>query len=446
MDIWFFISASVVLIFLLDDLFIDVVSLVLNLGPIKHKIIESPSSSPKKLAIMVANWKEQDVIGPMVRANSRLIQDSNVHLFLGVYPNDFKTKEVVEKLAHAFDQVHCVINSKNGPTYKGQMLDEIISGIHLYENEIGERFDGFVLHDSEDLIDPESIDLYSELLKEYDFIQTPVLSFDLPLNQMIGATYLDEFAESHSKDMLVRERLGAAIPSAGVGTCMRRNLVMYFRQLQGGKLFPHKDLTEDYILGLRAAQFGFKSKFACMMNSSGTDLIATREFFPGDFWSSVRQKSRWTLGISCQGWVRLGWFGNLTQRYFIWRDRKALVAPFVTLNCVVLLLAAVVGTSENSLFLTDLLLKLNLIFIGFRLLLRAHWVSYHYDWKQALMVPLRWPVAIVINTGAGLIATKEFLQQAIFGKEVQWKKTQHRFITTEAVVVTKSAAATGGGA
>ncbi len=427
MEIWYLLSALIVFIFIMDDLFIDWLSLLLKLKPTGMNNSISDRDRERKLAIMVANWKEEEVLAQMVQANSGILLDENTHIFLGVYPNDEATKTVAESLANSIANVHCVINRKNGPTYKGQMLDELINGILDFEKENKLRFDAFIMHDSEDLIDPSSLLLYRQNLSNYDFIQTPVLSFNRHSLNFVGGTYLDEFAEIHSKDLLVRQATKAAIPSAGVGTCMKRNLVLYFRDLQEGALFPHKDLTEDYILGLRASQFGFRSLFACYMQTFTDQLIATREFFPSSFKASIRQKARWTMGICYQGWQRLGWFGEFNQRYFLWRDRKAILAPFVSINCLVLLsVEMIIDPDVDDIFINGLLLS-NLVFMLFRIVMRMKWVKFHHGTKQSLLVPIRWPLAITINTCAGILAGKDFFVNQVLGKEVQWKKTQHTF-------------------
>src|SRR5262249_28681567 len=53
--------------------------------------------------------------------------------------------------------------------------------------------------------------------------------------------------------------------------------------------------------------------------------VAVREFFPDTFRLAVRQKSRWVLGISLQGWKNVGWQKGFWSRYMLYRDRKALV-------------------------------------------------------------------------------------------------------------------------
>lgn len=207
-----------VFIFLVDDLLIDIISLVKKLGPqaLAPSILFDPNEQ-RKLAIMVANWEEDDVLDAMINGNMERITQDEVHFFLGVYPNDTATYNIVKKLDRKYERVDMVINHLNGPTYKGQMLNEIIYSIFDKERELGYEFDGFIMHDSEDMLDPRLPYLYSLGLRQADFVQTPVLSMPLGIMEFTGGTYMDEFAEIHTKDLLVRQHLGAAVPSAGVG-------------------------------------------------------------------------------------------------------------------------------------------------------------------------------------------------------------------------------------
>ena len=47
------------------------------------------------------------------------------------------------------------------------------------------------------------------------------------------------------------------------------------------------------------------------------DLIATREYFPKHFWKAVKQRARWTYGISIQGWRNLKWDRSIGRNYFL---------------------------------------------------------------------------------------------------------------------------------
>ena len=45
------------------------------------------------------------------------------------------------------------------------------------------------------------------------------------------------------------------------------------------------------------------------------DYIAIREYFPSSFRAAIHQKARWIVGISFQGWRRLGWRGGWAMKY-----------------------------------------------------------------------------------------------------------------------------------
>lgn len=51
------------------------------------------------IAVFVANWHEEDVLGKMAEGDPSRIQIPEVALHLGVYPNDTGTLHVAEELA-----------------------------------------------------------------------------------------------------------------------------------------------------------------------------------------------------------------------------------------------------------------------------------------------------------------------------------------------------------
>lgn len=420
-----------IFVFLIDDLFIDLVAIYKKLKPRPiSKSILFTESNRKKIAIMVANWKEESVLEEMVHGNMNRLTSDNVHLFLGVYPNDLATRKIAERMARTYPRVHVVINQEQGPTYKGQMLNQIINYIFAYEEVLGFEFEGFVLHDSEDIIDPRLPYLYSLGLRQADFVQTPVFSLPVEFKDFTAGTYIDEFAEVHTKTLLVRQALGAGLPSAGVGTCLSRKLVLIFLSRQNGEVFLSDSLTEDYQLGLQAAQWGFSSRFMChyLQEEDPRDVISTREYFPHKFTHSIRQKSRWTTGISFQGFKNIGWFGHFWQRYFLWRDRKGPINALLTLNLFVLmalLLVSPKGFDFANPYLQGILLA-NTLGTILRFVTRVQSVHRLYDTKTALTSIIRWPVAMVINMCSGLKATQQFIASEITGRRIRWVKTEHR--------------------
>jgi adsorption protein B len=75
------------------------------------------------------------------------------------------------------------------------------------------------------------------------------------------------------------------------------------------------------------------------------DPVVVREYFPFRFRAAVKQKSRWVLGITLQGWRNLGWAGNPWMKYMLFRDRKSLVTSIVNVLGYVAL-AAVLGVAR----------------------------------------------------------------------------------------------------
>ncbi len=433
-----FVAVYVGVIMAADDLWIDVYALTMGLKPKlltrDHKKILRLLPQ-KKIAIIIANWHEEDVIEQMISGNISSIDYINYTFFLGVYPNDAKTLAIAKQLEARYREVRVIVNSMNGPTTKGQMLNEIARGILVYESENQTKYDLFLMHDSEDVLHPQSLALINEAARSYDFIQIPIFSFNVANSKLVGGTYLDEFSEVHTKDLLVREHMGAAIPSAGVGTALSRQLVLANMSQQNGNLLREDTLTEDYDLGLNAKKNGFKSTFACtyqLREDGSWDFLATREFFPDRLSTAIRQKTRWTLGIVFQGGRNIGWSGDFVDKYFLFRDRRGpFNAVMVVLNLLVALafLVRSLFTSEvpDALYSSFFIVPASLNFMNmiYRALRRAWAVWMVNGWVHALLVPVRWPVGNVVNTGAVIQAFRSHIKTLRTGLAPKWDKTAH---------------------
>lgn len=427
------------LIFTVDDLFIDLYALVKRIKPqlVNVDFIAKIKNTPEKnIAIIVANWKEADVIGPMIRGNLRSIDYNKYTFFIGIYPNDTLTWEAARKLEELYPhKVVVVVNTQNGPTSKGQMLNEMARHIFQAEHKTGLKFDLMLMQDSEDVLHRYSLSLMNYFSSFADFVQIPVFSFNVPAKSLIGGVYIDEFAESHTKDLLVREALGAAVPSAGVGTLLSRELVMSLQDYQEGDFLKEDTLTEDYHLGMMTKELGFKSKFACVeyeKDNGQREFIATREYFPSHFQASMRQKSRWTLGIAFQGVDNLQWRGAPIDRYFMWRDRRG---PWNSILIILstLLLALFVAARSFG-FVPELLshpafqtlLMFNMVNMAVRMIQRMRAVARTNARQHVFLVPVRWLLANVINIGATYKAYRQYQEGLRTGKRPVWIKTEHR--------------------
>ncbi|HWU43520.1 MAG TPA: hypothetical protein VN132_08785, partial [Bdellovibrio sp.] len=147
----------------------------------------------------------------------------------------------------------------------------------------------------------------------------------------------------------------------------------------------------------------------------------------------IRQKSRWTLGIAYQGNENIPWSGSIADRYFLLRDRKGpLCSVLVVLATVVLFgfITYSLMTSQLPALFDRPVLKFLVFFNTFgmliRLLQRMRAVYRVNGLSQALMVPVRWLVANVVNVLASHRAYKTYKHSVRTGTRPAWVKTDHQ--------------------
>lgn len=447
----------------LDDLIIDFTyySRALVRRIFKNHLIrpvtrELLDSVPEKAAcIIIPAWDESNVIAKMLLNTASTLLYKNYYIFVGTYPNDEATKFEVEKIREVFSNIEVVVTPANGPTNKADCLNWVLQGILLFQKERNITFEIFVFHDAEDVVHPLSMKYYNFLIPRVKFIQIPVFPFEREWWQFTTGCYMDEFAETHTKDLRAREVLASSIPSAGVGTALSREAVDYLAKQRNNQIFDIRSLTEDYMMGLLLKDMPGKKIFlqqdierTVMRKSPWTgrprevrvlEPVATREFFPNSFHTSVRQKARWILGISLQGWMA-GWSKSLGLNYCLWRDRKAVASNLlVMLGYAVVLywgicksLAAynpdfsippLVDKQANSFKLIYVVIGL----FAWRMFNRA-WAVYRiYNFKQAMLSIPRLFWGNIINFCATWQAIRRFIQSKISGKIPEWGKTAHAY-------------------
>ncbi len=317
--------ASLMFLLGLDDLFIDLCywgrTLIRRFriyGKFERadekRLYEVPE---KPLAIMVPAWNEVGVVGEMARLAASTIDYENYQIFVGTYPNDPQTQADVDAVCLHFPNVHKVVCARPGPTSKADCLNNIIDALLRFQQDAGIEFAGFILHDAEDVISPMELRLFNYLLPSKDMIQIPVYPYAPAWKGFTAGHYVDEFAENHGKDVIVREALTGQVPSAGVGTCFSRRAISALLEDGDGIAFDVQSLTEDYDIGFRLKQKGMKCIFARYsitdpaltlkqewrpgMSREFSQVICVREHFPRDWQHAIRQKSRWIVGIVFQG-------------------------------------------------------------------------------------------------------------------------------------------------
>lgn len=434
--------AALILISNLDDLFVDVY-FWLNRFRRKFFIYRKYSrlteeglfqQAEKPFAIMLPAWDEATVIFPMLENTLKTYRYRNYHIFIGVYPNDPATIAEVTRACVLNRRLHMVICPHPGPTSKADCLNAIYK--HISDTDY--QFDGYVLHDAEDIVHPLELHLFNHLIARKDMIQIPVLPLKCAWFDFTGGHYQDDFAENHAKDLVVRESVSNHVPCAGVGCAFSHRALEDLTDKDGP--FDRYNLTEDYDMALRLKGLGLAQAFVRFRRANG-ELVATRNLFPSRFRAAVRQKSRWIMGIVFQSWRHQKWPGGIALKYALFRDRKgvfttqlAMGAYFVVLNIALVFLLEYffpTGYRYPPLVRAEeplaLLLWLNLAFLVSRALHRMVFVYVHYGFLSALLSLPRQIWGNVINFAATLRALKIYSWHLLSGKPLVWDKTDHVF-------------------
>jgi bacteriophage N4 adsorption protein B len=458
--------AGIIFISGLDDLFIDIVYWSRQTWRAmtvyrKHPYLdhnELYKTAEKPLAIMVPAWQEHGVIDKMAELAATTLDYENYHIFVGTYPNDFETQQDVEKVCARFPNVHKVVCARPGPTSKADCLNNVLNAITQFEQRASLQFEGFILHDSEDVLSKMELRLFNHLVAKNDLIQLPVYPLKKSWTNFTSGHYLDEFAESHGKDLVVREALAGQVPSAGVGTCFSRRAVTVLIEAGNGIAFDVQSLTEDYDIGFRLKALGMKEIFVRFpvvepkdravrhhVSESGisvreSNVVSVREYFPQSLSYAVRQKSRWIIGIVYQGFKTHRWASSGTLNYFLWRDRKGVITNFTSFLALLLAAQLLViwiyqqavpdAYSFLSIFESDgwlaILLTANLWLMMNRIVQRIIFVTRYYGISQGLLSVPRLLWGNLIN----FLANWRALKQAILAADIRriaWDKTSHDF-------------------
>ncbi len=445
----------------IEDLAFDLTYFARGLHVRKRRRIsadELRGGCDRTIAIAVPAWHEADVIERMLAHNLATLDydPARYEVFCGTYPNDPETQRRVDAVALRVRNLRKVVLPRPGPTSKADCLNGIYREVRETERRRGRRFDILLLHDAEDVVHPLALRLYARLIPPYDFVQTPVLSLPLPVRTLIGGTYIDEFAEHHLKEMLVRDAIGGFVPSAGVGSAFACEALDRLAAARGGRPFDPDSLAEDYDVALRLRLAGKRTHFACRTIEAGVgrpqagrcarpfideELIATREYFPDRLRPSVRQRSRWIAGITLQTWSALGWRGPAAVLYCLWRDRKGLVTnPLLLvayLLCAYTAARAGFALAAGHTWSLDAivppgsflawLLTANLAMLGWRAAMKFWTVGALYGLVHAAVSGPR----LVLANFIGLLATGRavacYAHHRLTGKALLWAKTSHAF-------------------
>lgn len=410
------------------------------------------SVDEKPIALIIPAWHEAGIIKKMLLNTLNTIDYRNYFIFVGCYPNDPETQAEVDQVSEIYPRVIKVVNSKPGPTTKADNLNEIYRGLCHFEKETGLTFDLVVVSDSEDIHHPLSFKLFNYLMPRFEMIQIPIIPLEMPWHSFVGGVYMDEFAENHLKELIVREKIARILPSAGTSTAFWRESLRKLDAENDQQIFNTRSLTEDYEVGIRLGKLGLKQIILVqwverVVTRKGKarpkkvrELVATRAFFLDEFRKAMRQRARWVYGIAWQGLRNIGWDRNLKVSYTLFRDRLSFFTNFLYLFGY-LLIAYILTCWLVHLFRPEFempalvrpdeiwwkLALLVLFFFCWRILMRIIFVNKIYGLGQALLSPIRIIVGNVLNFASSALAMLWLIRAVSTRKEQTWIKTEHEF-------------------
>ena len=452
----------------LDDLFFDVyywsyyfirLWRTRNFEPLTYqKLIEKEE---QLIAVLTPCWQEAGVIGTMLQHNCNSIDYKKFYFFVGVYPNDPATVAEVQEVAIKHPNVVCVVGKQPGPTNKATNLNGVYQFVKEFEKERNIEFSMFVFHDAEDIIHPRSFLLYNYLIPRKEMIQIPVFPLEVPYHKFTHWLYADEFSENHTKNIIVREAIHGHVPSAGVGTAFSRHALKILEDPKTHTPFSTESLTEDYRTSLAIRMHNLKQIFVTQriprlvwvrrgifrrryVEKKVKEIVATRALFPMEYKKSVRQKSRWIIGIVFQEWLHGEWPKQWVIRYTLMHDRKPFLTHFVNgIGYFVFLfwILYALFTANHPMYPT-LQEQLNMnpwvwwviIFITIlmvqRMVQRVIALARVYHWIPAILSIPRVFYENILNFHAICRAYKQFFQSFKVQEtkaQPKWDKTDHHF-------------------
>lgn len=400
----------------------------------------------RRMAIFVPLWKEHRVIRSMVQHNIAAQNYGSYDFFIGAYPNDTATVAAISELEQRFPNVHIAHCPHPGPTSKADCLNWIYQRMLLYEEQHGARFEMILTHDAEDVIHPEALRWINYYAQWNDMVQIPVLALPTPAREPTHGVYCDEFAQFQFRDMPVRNMLGGFVPSNGVGTGFSRAAIEKLAAAHANRIFEPGCLTEDYENGSRVHRLGCPQFFVPIQQRAGT-FVATREYFPRNFWAAVKQRTRWNMGIALQSWEHQTLRSTASQAYWLWRDRKnivnSLLSPLLNLLFLYGLVTRFASWAAHTEWglahqmrarVPGALIAALLCLECMHMMIRISCSARIYGLRFALYAPLRVLWGSLINFLAAGNAIWRYSTAKLRGRKQVWLKTEHAYPNRSALL------------
>ena len=403
----------------------------------------------QRIAVMVPAWNEGEVVASMVDNIIKRVEYDNYSIFVGTYPNDPATQSCVDRLSKEYPQIIKVVTARPGPTTKADCLHNVLNTIRQKEEDEAINYDIILMHDAEDWVHPQEFLVHNYLIPQIDVVQMPILPFPTTWKKWVHWIYADEFSENHMKDVPVREKISGFVPYAGTGTGFSRKVIDFLAEEHDGHVFNESSMTEDYSMSKKIREAGLKSIFCNVVLADDNSpwwkplcqrpyFVSNWSYFPMDWTRSVRQKSRWIIGISLQEWEQTGWEGSWLMKENFVKDRKAFLAASASFVGYFILLYFMIYAMGQAGWIPLKLLSIlkpgsalaNLVkfctfFMVLRITQRITWVGLTYGLSAGLLSVPRLMVGNVLNGLATFRALKVFADSRSGKAAVRWDNTAH---------------------
>ncbi|WP_083672130.1 glycosyl transferase family protein [Sphingomonas montana] len=390
-------------------------------------------TAPGRFAVLIGAWDESAVIGTTLSTALTRWAGGDYRIYVATYPNDPATHAAIEAVRTDPDarrRIRIVPGDRPGPVTKAEALNRAWDALRADEQAEGIRYKAAILHDAEDYVSTHELRLFDTLVERFALVQIPVRPLKRAGLAGVAGHYLDEFAEAHGKQLVVREAIGASVPSAGTGCAIARDMLDALSAERDGVPFDGESLTEDYELGLRIDRLGGQGILARLRDKPYGELVAVEAYFPHHGFAAVRQKARWVTGIALAGWDRMGWQGGPLERWMRLRDRSAplaaavLAAGYATILLTLAECAIAWRTGRPGPLLADIdtpIAWLLLLLLAWRLAMRALLVGRLYGPGEALRSLPR----MVVSNLVAIAASARALWRYVADGPPRWDATVH---------------------
>ena len=409
-------------------------------APLSAEALRSRSEQP--IAILVVFWKQPVAMTAMLEHLQDSLKYRNFTIFVGVYPNDTDTIVALERLRAQRTGIERIDVPHSGPTCSADALNWVVEGVFSHEARESVQFAGMVVQGSGDTLHPLSLAYFNYLLPRKDLIQLPVASLDQPWHALVAGAVMDEYAQVHGKDLVLRERAGI-VPSAGAGMCLSRRAVQALVRVTCAKPFDISSLGEDYGVSRTLSGLALRTLFGVFPpetepHEAAAVPLPVRRHFPATFARACRQKARRLLDLLVQSGKPALPIQPFMAQYLLAREKKFTVVPFVVASAYLLAALAVLTdnfgreTGWGTLILVVAFLMLS------RLAHRVYFTTRLYGWRHGVMAVPRAVVGHAVDLVATLRAWRCYAAHTLQGEKLTWDKTMQTSSRPEVTAVPRN--------